>query len=456
MTAHPPFALGEEQIAVIDNLAFGGEGVGRVEGVTLFVPDVCPGETVRVRIREVQKRFCRAELLEVIEPAPGRETALCPHFGTCGGCQFQHLDYAAEQAAKTDMVRQTLRRVGHLEVPVAPIVPSPVPYGYRNKVDFTCIPAADDPARIALAYHDRDHQPFAVDQCPLLPPELSVLLDQVTAWLAEAGWPPYDPAASTGLIRGLGLRYSSSCREATVLLTTGRRELPEKGARAAALRAATGRVVGLRHMARTRASQSATGQPMGGLEGRALRYQVGGLSLRVAPEAFFQTNELLLEPLIEAVRAAAAPQPGDRLADLYAGVGTFGLSLARDAGEVVLVEVDRSAVHDAEANLRHNGLGNVTIRRGQVEQQLGEALREGRLDRILLDPPRAGCSEAVLALVARARPRRIVYVSCDPATLARDLARLGQHGYTTIGVQPFDLFPRTTHIECVTTLEPAS
>lgn len=459
MNANPPPDLepGTEHELAIDDLAFGGDGVGRLSGVPVFVPDVAVGERVRVRLREVRGRYARGELLAVLQPSPDRVPPTCPLVGTCGGCQLQHLDVAAQRAAKAGMVRENLRRVGHLpDVPVAEPVPSPRALGYRNKADFACFAPPGEPSRPALGFHARDGRSLIeVAECPLCRPELNALLKVVAGWLQETGWPVYDPRTGAGLVRGVGLRVAPG-GEATVLLTTGRREVVDKAPRIRELRRRAPQIVGVRHFVRTRASQTALGKPQGNLEGRALRFPVAGLSLRVAPECFFQVNEAMLEPMIAHLREALQPGPKDHLADLYAGVGTFGLALAGEVERVSLVEVDRAAMHDAEANAQHAGLTNVALLRGQVEQQIAGVLGGGPVAKVVLDPPRAGCTEAVLRFVARCRPRRIAYVSCDPATLARDLARLRDAGYDTLGVQPFDLFPQTTHIECIATLKPGT
>ncbi len=451
-----PLSLNQQIDVTIESLAFGGEGVGRVNGVPVFVADVCPGERVVARVTDARRNFARARVVELDRPAPERTPPLCPLHGTCGGCDWQHVDYPAQVAAKTRIVRDTLARVGHLpDVPVAETIASPVPYGYRNKVELAAF-TADDGA-LALGYPGRDAaQLVAVDQCPIALPEVNALIDQVGAWLSATGWPAYDPDSSEGLVREVGLRCSTSTREATVLLTTGRRELPEKGPWIDSLRRELPQIVGFRHFARTRASQTAVGKPVGDLHGRPLRFKVAGLSLRVSPEAFFQVNEFLLEALVGCLREALEPAARDHVADLYGGVGTFGLSLAREVGRSTILEFDSAAAHDARANVQFNKLDNVEVIRGQVEQQFGAVHRDRRVDLVILDPPRRGCSEGVIQLIARAQPRRVAYVSCDPATLARDLQRFAAAGYQTLRVQPVDLFPQTYHIESVATLAPGA
>ncbi len=436
----------------IGDLAYGGEGVGRLGAVPVFVPDVCPGERVAVRIVEVQKRYARGLVTDLLQPGPERIAPVCPLHGTCGGCGLQHLDYPAQVVAKTHAVKELLARVGHLpEVPVAETVPSPLAIGYRNKVELECRHRAG--GGIELCYHQREPAELvAVDFCPLALPEVNALIEGVAAWLSEGDWPAYEPETGEGLIREVGLRYATSTREANLMLITGRRELPDKQPRLRELRQAFPQLVGIRHVARTRASQRPHGREVGDLIGRALRFRVGALSLRVSPECFFQVNDGLVEPLIDAVRDALKPDSSDHLADLYGGVGTFGLSLAGECDRVSLLEIDPAAVHDARANVEHNGLTNVEPLRAQVEQRLAAVHGARRLDKVVVDPPRRGLSEGVIGLLARLKPARIAYVSCDPSTLARDLRRFADSGYQILGVQPFDLFPQSPHIEAVATL----
>ncbi len=444
---------GDRISLTIDRLAYGGEGVGRYEGLTVFVGEVCPGETVNVEVTEVKPRFARARLREVERAAPERVPALCPIYGECGGCQLQHLDYPAQVASKTDAVRDAMRRLGRLpDIEVRDCIPSPLPFGYRNKIELAA--TTDEHGRIALAYHTvgDDRYLVPVHDCPLALPEVNGLLEAVLPWLNDTGWPPYDLEKSTGLVREVGLRFSTSTREANMMLISGRRDLPDKAHWVERLRAALPELVGVRHRARTRASQSPHGRTVSARIGRPLHVKLGELSLRVSPDAFFQVNEWMLGPLADVVIAALEPRRDDIVADLYAGVGTFGLAVANAVREVVLLEVDPDAIDDAEANVKFNRLENVRIEHGQVEQKLSWLSREVRPTKLILDPPRQGLSDAVLRIAVSAKPRGIAYVSCDPTTLARDLGRFAAAGYRTQWVQPLDLFPQTYHVESVASL----
>ena len=449
-----PLEPGQEVTLRIDNLAFGGDGVGRHDNIPIFVPFVCPDEQVTATITVPKKRHAHAVASEVTAPAPERVPPPCPVYGACGGCQLQHLDYAAATAAKTRMVADVLARVGKLpDVPVHETIASPVPFGYRNKIELAAVPA--ESGGIDLCYHgvDPDDRIPVVD-CPLALPEVNVLLEAVTAWLDQAGWPVYDEETTEGLIRSAAIRYSTSTQEANVLLTTGRRDVPDKVAQINALREAYPQIVGVRHVARTRASTSTSGRSVGEMYGRPMNFKVLDISLRVSPEAFFQVNDLLLPMVYEKIAAALEPRHGDHLTDLYGGVGTFGIRLAKEVNHVTLLEIDRTAVQDAKANARYNKAVNLDILRGQVEQQLTNIHEQHPIHTVVLDPPRRGCSPGVLTALAKIRPRRIAYLSCDPPTLARDLKLLSEQGFRTLEVQPFDMFPQTAQIEALATIEP--
>jgi len=448
-----PLQAGQQIEFTVDSLAVGGDGVGRYENVPIFVPFVCPGETVSATITTPKKRHAHAIAQEVISPAPERVLPPCPVFGGCGGCQLQQLDYAAATAAKTQMVADVLARVGKLpDVPVRDTIPSPLPYGYRNKIELVATPS--EAGGVDLCYHGVDpDERIPVLDCPIALPEIGLLLEGVTGWLGQTEWPVYDEQTSEGLVRNVAIRYSTSTREANVLLTSGRRDLPGKAQQINALREAYPQIVGVRHVARTKASQTPHGRSVGELYGRSLAFDVLDLSLRVSPEAFFQVNDTLLPALYERIAAGLELRSRDHIADLYGGVGTFGLRIAKEVEHVTLLELDRTAVQDAKGNARYNRIANIDILRGQVEQQLTNIHLEQRIDAVVLDPPRRGCSPGVLTALAKIRPRRVAYLSCDPPTLARDLQQLQTLGMKTLEVQPFDMFPQTAQIEALAILE---
>jgi 23S rRNA (uracil1939-C5)-methyltransferase len=396
LTEHGP------TVVRIDGLAAGGDGVGRdAEGRVLFVPLTAPGDRVRVRIVESRKRFARGEVLELLEAGPARTTPPCAVFGSCGGCTWQHLSYEAQLAAKGTIVEEALRRIGRFD-PEAPlhVTPSPSPYGYRSRARLV-----QEGERLGYRMR-RSHRICVIDACPVLRPELQ----------AELG-----------------------------------RKRPRRPSRSAGPRTDEGPIewdlaVGDRGEVRARRT--------GGRESAAdpIELDVGGDLVRVSRGVFGQSNSLLVGALADAVvRRATAGRESVSALELYAGAGLFTLGLARRFDRVWAVEANPGAVADLRFNLARAGLDSVETHAGTVEGVLpGLGLRAP--DVLVLDPPRSGVSPAAMAEIESLGARRIVYVSCDPATLARDLGRLRDHGYRLDQVEAFDLFPQTPHVESVATL----
>jgi len=438
----------------IESLAAGGDGVGRVDGFPLFIPEAAPGDLVQARVTERKKSFGRGVIVDLLEPAPGRVDPLCPYFGVCGGCQWQHLAYGEQLRTKAQVVEDALTRLGGLrEVEVRETIPSPQPWGYRNKADWAVVP--EEKGGFRLGYHARDPREVVdIASCPLLHPFLNDLLRAVRDLLTEFHYPAYDPRTGQGLIRAVGARVAANTSGATVLLTTGRRDLPEKRRFYQALRERLPQVVGLSHYARTRASQSASGRPVGMILGHPLTERIGDLSFQISPASFFQVNTGLIPTLWTLLDEALRPRGEECVVDVYSGVGTLALWLGKRVQQVWALEEDRSAAHDAEVNVRQGDAANVAVRRGPAEATLPALIAEGlRPDAIVLDPPRRGCDPRVLRAGLAVHPPRIVYFSCDPATLARDLKELTAGGYALPFVQPVDLFPQTSHVEVVAGLK---
>ncbi|HIE50991.1 MAG TPA: 23S rRNA (uracil(1939)-C(5))-methyltransferase RlmD [Armatimonadetes bacterium] len=450
-----PVQEGQTVSLRVDSLAYGGEGVGRVERFPVFVPYTAPGDLAEVRLTRVHKRFARGEVVRLLEPGPGRVEPFCPRYGTCGGCQWQHLAYEVQVQAKTQLVRDALTRIGGLSsVPVRDTISAPEHHSYRNKVEVALAPA---PAGWHLGYHRRGSPEVVdVETCPLLKPRLNELLSAVRETLREFAYPPYDVRTSAGLVREFSLRCNQAEEEATLLFITGRREVPHKRPFFTALRERCPFLVGFAHHARTRASQKPQGRPVGALEGRPLREQFGEVTLEISPASFFQVNVPQLENLWRTLRLCLLLGEGDTIVDAYAGVGTFALRLAPEVEQVIAVEVYRPAAQDARHNARRNGCENVTVERGAAEEILPRLAAEGlRAAVVLLDPPRSGCQERVLRASVSLGPHTLVYLSCDPTTLARDLRRLAALDYLPALIQPFDFFPQTYHVETLVVLKPA-
>jgi 23S rRNA (uracil1939-C5)-methyltransferase len=385
----------------IESLAAGGDGVGRTpDGRALFVPLTAPRDRVRVRIVESRSRFARGELEAVIEPSPDRVEPACAVFGRCGGCAWQHLDYPAQLSAKAQILRDALTRIGRLEVEEEiRVVPSPSAYGYRSRAR---------PVQVGSAVGFRmrgSRRVCAVDACPVLQPPLEAELQRLVAKAASG--------------------RSSSSEEVEWELAAGTD---------AELRA-------------TRISVASQGAP----RRENIHLAVAGDRLRISTGVFAQANALLLAELSEAVCREA--DRGITAVELFAGAGLLTLPLSRRFDCVWALESDPRAIADLRFNLEMAGRPNVDVRKGRVERNLSRlGLRSP--DALVLDPPRTGLPRPALDALLNIRPRRVVYLSCDPATLSRDLARLCDDGYRLARIQAFDLFPQTPHVEALATLVP--
>ncbi|SRR5579884_59545 len=448
----PPLGRGEEVSLTIDRLAYGGRGVGRHEGFVVFVPDTAPGDRVRARLWRVKPGYGEARLLQVESRSPLRTTPACPHFGPCGGCLWQHVAYGAQAAAKEQIVRESLAHLAGLrEVEVRPILVVASPWYYRNKMEFTFHPEG------GLGLHERGawDRIITVQSCYLQSPASNLILSLARQWALASGLSRYDPRTHTGLLRQLIVREGNATGEIMVVVVTTAPEVPGLRELAARLLAAVPRITGVLHGINPGLSD---GLPLVGLAVLAGRpyivEELAGLRFRIGAETFFQTNTAQAERLVEVVGALADLRGGELVYDLYCGVGTFSLALARRAGRVCGIEISAQAIEAARQNAALNGIANAEFTSGDVRRLLPEVRsRTGRPDLVLLDPPRGGAGRRVMRRIAQARPPRIIYVSCNPTTLAPDLRDLVLAGYAVQAVQPLDLFPHTYHVECVVLLE---
>ncbi|MFN3928184.1 MAG: 23S rRNA (uracil(1939)-C(5))-methyltransferase RlmD [Thermoflexus sp.] len=399
----------------LERMAHGGEAIGRHEGKVIFVPFGIPGEIVEIEVTEDRGSYARGRIVKILSPAPERVDPPCPHFGECGGCHLQHMQYEAQLHWKAEIVRDQLRRIGKIEdPPVRPTIPSPEPFGYRNQIQFSASPDG----RLGFQAM-RSHRVVPISRCWIAHPMLQEL---------------YEALDIEGLeLRRLTLRCGVRTGDRMVIFETEGDELPvlETDLRVSLILLT--------------ADEKAV--PLIGLD--YLTEEVGGFVFRISAPSFFQTHTAMAEQIVHQVVEWADLHGTETVLDAYCGVGLFAAHLAPFAQRVVGIEAHPAAAADARHNLAR--FPHVEILMGTVEERAPTL--EGPFDVVVVDPPRTGCSKEALEALLRLAPRRWIYVSCDPATLARDARQLLDAGYHLRVVQPFDMFPQTYHIEAVSLFE---
>ena len=441
----------------IERLSSDGSGVAHsADGEAVFVPGTAPGDEARVRIVKDCGRYAFGILDELLTPSPDRIPVDCPVAGPCGGCSLRHLDYAAELRAKQESVLDAFRRIGGLEVPVLDILPSPDVDRYRNKVQF---PVGIDKNGVPCIgfYAGRTHRIVPCPDCKLQPSVLNEIGNALCAFFAQQGIRPYDEQSGKGLVRHIFLRRGAHSGQIMVCLVCTRAKLPHAEQLCTALRGQFPAISTILLNVNAKNTNVILGSENHILYGPGyIEDTLCGVPVRLGPLSFYQVNTLAAERLYGVAAQYAQLTPDDTLLDLYCGMGTIGLSMAEQCRELIGVEIVPEAIESAKANAARMGEAVAAKSRffcadaGQAATQLAaEGLHP---DIVMLDPPRKGCDEATLSAVVRMAPRRVVYVSCNPATAARDAAWLEKNGYHTEKVQPVDLFPRTKHCECVIAL----
>ncbi len=448
-----PVRKGEELELSIDSLAYGGNGVARLNGFVVFVRGGLPGDRVRARVTKTKRGFAEAIAEAVLEPSPERVEAPCRHFGVCGGCRFQDLGYDAQIAAKEQQVRDALTRIGRFaDPPLEPIVPAVAQFGYRNKLEYSFTQGEDG---VDLGFHraGRWDEVIGIEEC-LLTTDLgnSVRL-AVREWAREEKLESYDQETGQGYLRHFVYREGRNTGQVLALLVTAPGERFEPGYLVDVLR----RFPEVRsvYWAVNDTPAERTNVPSRLLWGDdAIEEEILGLRFRIRPGAFFQTNTEMAARLYELAREYAGLTGAENVFDLYCGTGTIGLALAGEAKAVWGVEISEESVACAIENADLNGIENARFFAGNVGQSLEELQEQaGRADVVVVDPPRAGLAGKALRRTGELQADRIVYVSCNPTTLASDVQVLrDEFGYALVRTRPVDMFPHTPHVESVSLL----
>jgi 23S rRNA (uracil1939-C5)-methyltransferase len=439
-------AKGQELDLRVDALAFGGNGVARLDGYVVFVAGAVPGDRVRAVVTKRKRAYAEARALAVLEPSADRVEPVAHH----PGAPWQVLPYARQLEVKAAQVGDALRRIGRLEgFEQAPIVPAVEVWRYRNKLEFSF--GTDAAGELVCGFHAPGswERIEHVDDCLLQSERGNEVRRAVLGWCRERGLRAYDRRAQEGLLRNLVVREGRRTGELQVRLVTSDEAVELDG-----LAEATGAdsVLWTRAAGVGETTAGGVTTVLHGTE--AIDEELAGLRFRINAEAFFQTNTEMAERLYGLAGDVAGLQGWERVHDLFCGIGTISLALAARAGEVWGLELVEEAVADAIANARRNGVENARFFAGDVRLALRELVeRSGRPDVVVVDPPRAGLSQKVVRRIVEAAPRRIVYVSCNPTTLAPNAAQLAEAGWALRAVRPVDMFPQTPHIECVALLE---
>lgn len=452
-------AQGQVVEVTIGDLTDTGEGVARTEHGVVFVPDTVPGDRVSVRLLRVKRHYAQGKLLEVLDPSPDRQRPSCIVADKCGGCQWQPIEYSAQLDAKRNLVIQALTRIGGFsDPPVRPVLTGNHPLGYRNKATYPLGISAT--GQVQAGYYQKgSHKLVNLNRCPVQDDRLNPLLAEIKADIGQRSWAIYDEELHHGELRHLGLQIGRRTGEMLLTLVARRgKKLPGLDVQADAWVRRYPGLVGVCLNLNGEQTNRIFGTQTRCIAGRNyLMEEFAGLQFQLRSDTFFQVNTEAAEALWEAIVAQLNLSGDEVVLDAYCGVGTFTLPLAQRVKQAIGIEVQPQAIEQARQNATLNHLTNVTFCAGKVEAILSEEQNElaipDRLDLVLLDPPRSGCDGAVLTALRQRQPQRIVYISCKPATLARDLKILCENGdYQLQSVQPADFFPQTAHVECAALL----
>ena len=436
----------------IETATIDGSGVARVDGQVVFVPGALPGEGCSVRIAHVGRSAVFAQLLSVLTPSAHRVEPDCPYFPRCGGCALRHMDYEQELALKQAHVQSCLTRIGGQTISALPITGAAQTDGYRNKVQF---PVQEQDGRpVAGFFSGKTHRVIPVRHCRIQPDCADAIRGAVLAWMEQYHIRAYDEQTHTGYIRHIYIRFGAESGQILVCIVANCAQLPKKKQLVAALLAAEPGITTIVFSPNTKKGNTVLGTEFHPLYGDGtITDTLCGLQFRLSAPAFYQVNHAQAERLYEKAVQLAGLTGNETVLDLYCGTGTITLCLARHAKKAIGVEIVPQAIEDAKFNAAQNGMENAEffcMDAGQAAKMLVD--RRTRPDVIVVDPPRKGVSADVIEAISAMAPQRVVYVSCDPATLARDLKLLTAAGYTLQTAEAFDLFPRCAHVETVVLL----
>lgn len=442
------FFIGYESILSINSLGHSGEGVGHLDGYTVFVDGALPGELVKVSLYELHKSYGRARLIEIIESSPKRTQPICPLFGQCGGCQLMHLNYSEQLIEKQKQVENALKRIGKLDVTVEPTLPSPLPLQYRNKIQLPVKQGTDGPY-LGL-YARSSHDLVKVDHCHIHCSIGEEIYQKVKGFLSTSNIESYDGERETGELRSILIKSSINLGEVLVVLVTKTHHVKNLQDFAEKIMNTSPLIKGV--------VQNINGAKGNGILGNRYQLLCGSMHIRerlsdlyfhISPASFFQVNTNQAEKLYQKALEISCLNGTEIILDAYCGVGTLSLYFARHCKKIIGIECVAEAIKDAKENAKLNEIYNATFVCAYAEDYIKNIQS---IDLVILNPPRKGCERSFLDGIKKINPKKIIYISCNPSTLARDLAILQAYGYSIEIVQPFDMFPQTAHVECLVKL----
>jgi len=449
-----PVQKNMDYVMTIENMGYEGEGVGKIDNFTVFVAGAIVGEKVLVKIVKISKSFAFGKLLEIIEKSISRVEPICSIYKNCGGCNLQHIDYESQLDFKTSRVMQVINRIGKLEeVMVHPALGMSEPYNYRNKVQ---LPASNINGVVGIGFYAaRSHDIINMETCHIQDKVADVVVKLTRQWIKEFNIECYNEENHRGVLRHIMIRKGFKTGQVMVVLVTNGKDLNYKEEFVALMTKKIQGLVSIIQNINSEKTNVILGQHCETLWGKdSITDYIGEFKFEVSPLSFFQVNSLQTEVLYSKALEYANLSGGEVVLDAYCGTGTISLFLSQKAKKVYGVEIVPEAIANAKMNAKENNVDNTEFIVGEAETVIPELISSGVIaDVVLVDPPRKGCDKTLLEAICHMGPKTIVYVSCDPGTLARDLGILDELGYKTLEIQPVDMFPQTAHIECVARIE---
>ncbi|MBI4727000.1 23S rRNA (uracil(1939)-C(5))-methyltransferase RlmD [candidate division TA06 bacterium] len=430
----------------LDSLACGGDAVGRHLGQTVFVPYGLPGDKARVKVFDAHQKYCRASIISIVSPGEQRIKPACPHFGDCGSCQWQMLDHPHQLEHKKTVLEQTLARIGGIKNAGIKVLAEGSPWHYRNKAQY---PVAQSKEKLIIGYYRQgSHQVVPIEECPIIHPRLNQVFMQAREILLMAKVPGYDELTNSGILRHLILRYGQhQDKMSLTLVCTKDKIYPE----VIKLLSAIPRVGSVWLNLNAEPGNTILGKEWRLLSGESrMEEELDGIKYRLSAGSFWQVNQPLAGALYRLIKEELQLTRQQQAVDLYCGAGAISLQLALMTGKVVGIESSAQAVDDARDSARLNGIANAEFMAGPAEALL-EKVQQA--DAVVCDPPRSGLKPEVIRGLDRLKPQKIAYLSCDPATLARDLKEIMKTDYQIAGLYLADMFPQTYHIETLAVLQ---